>query len=279
LDGITPEQLIIGALTCEQDSAHPLARAIRERYAEVNKAPLSLMHQEYHGKGIKAQTSETTYYAGSRLFLHDMGVEKLPAEPEDTCIYVAEKERCLGYVTFRDEIRPNFGEVISSLRKAGIKKHIMLTGDHAFQAGKVAAELMLDDFRARLLPDEKLRELETIEQSRTAPVAFIGDGLNDAPVLSRAEIGIAMGAIGNQASIEAADVVLMQDEPGQLLGAVRMARKTRLVLWQNIWLALGIKAAVMVLGVGGHATLWEAVIADVGVTLLAVLNSTRLLRS
>ena len=154
----------------------------------------------------------------------------------------------------------------------------MLTGDHTVQAEKVMKELNLDKFVARLLPDRKLKELEKIEQSQTSPVAFIGDGLNDAPVMSKAEIGIAMGAIGNQVSIEAADIVLMQDEPHQLLTAVRMARKTKIVMWQNIFLALGIKSAVMVLGTMGLATLWEAVIADVGVTLLAVINATRLLR-
>jgi Cd2+/Zn2+-exporting ATPase len=154
----------------------------------------------------------------------------------------------------------------------------MLTGDHSVQAEKVLKELNLDSFVARLLPDRKLKELETIEQSQTSPVAFIGDGLNDAPVMSKAEIGIAMGAIGNQVSIEAADIVLMQDEPHQLLTAVRMARKTKIVMWQNILLALGTKSAVMVLGTMGLATLWEAVIADVGVTLLAVINATRLLR-
>ena len=236
------------------------------------------MHQEFHGKGIKAQTADTVYLAGSRAFLEHMDVTNLPAEPVETCIYLAEKDRCLGLITFRDEIKPGFSEVIKKLKKLGIKKHIMLTGDHAVQAQKVTSELGLDKFYARLLPDEKMRELEAIEQSQTSPVAFIGDGLNDAPVLSRAEIGIAMGAIGNQASIEAADVVLMQDEPHQLLTAVQMAHKTKSIMWQNIIFALSVKAVVMAAGTLGLATLWEAVIADVGVTLLAIANSARLLR-
>jgi Zn2+/Cd2+-exporting ATPase len=277
-EGIPEETLIKAALTCEENSNHPLAQAIRIRYSHEYTITPSLMHQEFHGKGIKAQMVDTVYYAGKRDFLQDLGIQNLPAEPVETCIYIAEKEQCLGFITFKDEIKNDFPQVIRQLRKYGIRKHIMLTGDHAVQAQKVASELNLNKFYARLLPDEKLKELEKIEQAQTSPVAFIGDGLNDAPVLSRAEIGIAMGAIGNQASIEAADVVLMQDEPLQLLTAVRMARKTKSIMWQNIILALGIKAAVMILGTVGIATLWEAVIADVGVTLLAIGNSMRLLR-
>jgi Cd2+/Zn2+-exporting ATPase len=278
LEGISEEKLIIAAYTCEENSNHPLAQAIRCTYSDSVQIQSSLMHQELHGKGIKAQTVDTVYYAGNRVYLQDLGILNLPAEPVETCIYVAEKEHCLGFITFKDEIKADFPEVIRQLRKFGIRKHIMLTGDHLVQAQKVAAELKLDKFYARLLPDEKLRELESIEKTQSSPVAFVGDGLNDAPVLSRAQIGIAMGAIGNQASIEAADIVLMQDEPHQLLTAVKMARKTRSIMWQNILLALGIKSAVMILGTIGLATLWEAVIADVGVTLLAIINSTRLLR-
>lgn len=278
LEGISRDRLIIAALTCEENSNHPLALAIKKEFAEQYSVSPSLMHQEFHGKGIKAQTVDAVYLAGSRAFLQHMDVTNLPAEPVETCIYVAGKDRCLGLITFQDEIKSGFAEVIKTLRKSGIRHHIMLTGDHEIQAQKVSNELGLDKFFARLLPDQKMKELETIEQSQTSPVAFIGDGLNDAPVLSRAEIGIAMGAIGNQASIEAADVVLMQDEPHQLLTAVQMARKTKNIMWQNIIFALGIKAIVMIAGTLGLATLWEAVIADVGVTLLAIANSARLLR-
>lgn len=279
LEGVPEERLAIAALTCEENSNHPLALAIKNEFAGKYEINPSLMHQEFHGKGVKAQTVDTVYLAGSRAFLEHMDVANLPAEPVETCIFIAERNNCLGLITFQDEVKDDFPDVIAKLKKSGIRKHIMLTGDHAVQAQKVSAELGLDQFYARLLPDEKLKNLEAIEQSQTSPVAFIGDGLNDAPVLSRAEIGIAMGAIGNQASIEAADVVLMQDEPHQLLAAVQMARKTKSILWQNIILALGIKAIVMIAGTMGLASLWEAVIADVGVTLLAVANSTRLLRS
>jgi Cd2+/Zn2+-exporting ATPase len=279
VEGVSEDKLIQAALSCEENSNHPLAQAIRNKFKHSYQTRPSLMHHEFHGKGIRAQMTDTTYYAGSRVFLQEQGVLNLPAEPVETCIYIAEQEQCLGFITFRDEIKAEFPEVIRLLKKAGIRKHIMLTGDHAIQAQKVATDLKLDKVYGRLLPGEKLDELEKIINNAKSPVAFIGDGLNDAPVLSRAEIGIAMGAIGNQASIEAADVVLMQDEPKQLLAAVLMARKTKAILWQNILLALGIKAAVMVLGTLGMATLWEAVIADVGVTLLAVMNAMRILRT
>jgi len=277
-EGVSEEQLAVAALTCEESSNHPLAVAIRQKFAELYITEISLMHQEFHGKGIKVQTKDTVYYAGSRSFIQDWDVLNVPSEPVETCIYLAEKVQCLGFITFRDEVKEDFPEIIAKLKKLGIKKHIMLTGDHEVQAQKVAAGLKLTGFIARLLPDQKMKELEAIEQLQTSPVAFIGDGLNDAPVLSRAEIGIAMGAIGNQAAIEAADIILMQDEPQQLLTALQIARKTKQVMWQNIFFALGVKAAVMVIGTMGLATLWEAVIADVGVTLLAIANSTRLLR-
>jgi len=277
-EGVTEDQLAIAALTCEESSNHPLALAIRSKFSEKFEIQPTLMHQEFHGKGIRAQTKDKTYFAGSRNFMLGFDVLNVSSEPVETCIYIAEKDKCLGFITFRDEVKKDFAEVIVKLKKLGIKQQIMLTGDHEIQAQKVASELNLSRFIARLLPDRKMKELENIEQSQTSPVAFIGDGLNDAPVLSRAEIGIAMGAIGNQAAIDAADIVLMQDEPQQLLTALQIARKTRLVMWQNITFALGIKVTVMIIGTIGYATLWEAVIADVGVTLLAIANSTRLLR-
>lgn len=278
LENVTQEQVVRAALTCEENSNHPIALAIRQKYVGTIETKPSLMHREFHGKGIKSQTVEASYYAGSHLFMRDMDVRFIPAEPLETCIYVAEGDTCLGFITFTDEIKPGMGEVIRKLKSLGVKSHIMLTGDHDYQAKKVATELKLKKYFARLLPDEKMRELEKIEQAQKAPVAFIGDGLNDAPVLSRAEIGIAMGAIGNPASIEAADIVLMKDEPQQLLDAFLMARKAKGIMWQNISFAMGIKLAVMILGTMGLANLWEAVICDVGVTLIAIANAMRLLR-
>ncbi|HOD18315.1 MAG TPA: heavy metal translocating P-type ATPase [Candidatus Cloacimonadota bacterium] len=276
LPEVSEERLAVAALTCEDSSTHPIAEAIKAKFAGQYTHPQVFMQEEFHGKGVKVQTANQVLYAGSRAFLHEEQIINLPPEPEDTCIFVAENGVCLGYITFRDEIKDDFPAVIKNLRKMGIRKHIMLTGDHAIQAEKVASKLGLTAFHARLLPADKMEQLEAIEQSQKSPVAFIGDGLNDAPVIARAEIGIAMGAIGNQAAIEAADVVLMQDEPHQLLNAVKMARRTRKIMWENIIFALAIKVAVMVLAIMGIATLWEAVLADVGVTLLAIGNSMRL---
>lgn len=274
----TDKDLIEAALICESSSSHPLAMAVKQAWAEQHPLDDALLLNEYHGKGIKAQTVGQVYYAGNHLFMTEQGVRNVPAEPIDTCIYLAAGIECLGYITFTDEIKPGFAQVIKELKHAGVKTHIMLTGDHAIQAKKVADELSLNHFDARLLPDEKLMRLEFIEQTYPRPVAFVGDGLNDAPVLSGAEIGLAMGGIGNQAAIEAADVILMQDEPRQLLNAVLMARRAKNILWQNIGFALGIKVVIMALGTMGLAQLWEAVIADVGVTILCVANSMRLLR-
>ncbi len=271
-------EIIKAALICEGSSSHPLAMAVKQAWAEQYPTEIPLLLNEYHGKGIKAQMVGVEYLAGNHLFMEEQGVRNLPAEPTETCIYIGAGSECLGYITFRDEIKPGFAEVIKKLKQAGVKTHIMLTGDHAIQAQKVADELKLNHFDARLLPDEKLLRLEFIEQTYPRPAAFVGDGLNDAPVLSGAEIGIAMGGIGNQAAIEAADVILMQDEPQQLLSAILMARKTKSILWQNIGFALGIKVVIMALGTLGMANLWEAVIADVGVTLLCVGNAMRLLR-
>ncbi len=279
LENVSEEQLAKAALTCEENSNHPIAMAIRQKYSGTLETKPSLLHKEFHGKGIKAQTTEATYYAGSQVFMKDMDIRFIPSEPLETCIFLAEGDSCLGFITFKDEIKPGMSEVIRKLKRLGVKNHIMLTGDHEYQAKKVAEALKLKKFFARLLPDQKLKELENIEQAQSAPVAFIGDGLNDAPVLSRAEIGIAMGAIGNPASIEAADIVLMQDEPQQLLEAVIMARKAKSIMWQNIIFAMGIKLVVMVLGTMGLANLWEAVICDVGVTLIAIANAMRLLRN
>jgi len=279
LEHVTNAQLIIAALTCEENSNHPIAMAIRRKYADTIEIKPSILHKEFHGKGIKTNTADTIYYAGSRAFMWEMDVRFIPTEPLETCIFLAEKDVCLGFITFKDEIKPGFSNIIRKLKSYGIKNHIMLTGDHTFQAQKVANELKLKKFYARLLPDAKLTELERIEQTYGRPVAFIGDGLNDAPVLSRAEIGIAMGAIGNPASIEAADIVLMQDEPQQLLDAVLMAHRAKNIMWQNIIFAMSIKVVVMILGTMGLANLWEAVICDVGVTLLAIGNAMRLLRN
>ncbi|HOT40107.1 MAG TPA: HAD-IC family P-type ATPase, partial [Candidatus Syntrophosphaera thermopropionivorans] len=180
--------------------------------------------------------------------------------------------------TFSDEVKPGMKEAIEKLKKQGIKKTVMLSGDRAPKAEKVAKELGIDEFYAELLPEEKLAKLEDIINKNEGKTAFVGDGLNDAPALARADVGIAMGGIGNQASIESADIVLLNDRPHQLVEAFTISRQTGNMVIQNIVLALGIKALIMILGILGIAGLWEAVLGDVGVTILVIFNSLRLLR-
>jgi len=181
-------------------------------------------------------------------------------------------------VSFADSLKPGIAKAIASLRTQGVARTVMFSGDRKSKAEKISRELGLDDFAAELLPENKLDRLEELLKTGEGKTAFVGDGMNDAPSLARADVGIAMGGIGNQASVENADVVLLNDRPEQLAGAFAIARQTGRLVTQNVALALGIKALVMALGIGGISGLWEAVIADVGVTLLVVFNSLRLLR-
>jgi len=181
--------------------------------------------------------------------------------------------------TFSDEIKSGIREVISALKTKGIERTVMLSGDRQAKAGLVSQSLGLDEFHAELLPSHKLEKLEQIMAATTGKVAYVGDGMNDAPTLARADVGLAMGSIGNQASIEAADIVLLNDQPRQLAAVFELSRRTGFVVAQNIVFALAVKALVMGLGISGISGLWEAIIADVGVTLLVVFNSLRMLRS
>jgi len=278
LAGVQEQELLTAALTCTSNSTHPLALAITNTYNKQVRPYQALLVNEFSGRGIQAETSEGVLFAGNREFLINMGVVNVPEEPQETSIFVGKNHECLGYITFRDEIKEGFGDVIKRLKRLGIRRHIMLTGDHAHQAEIVATALRLNSFTAKLLPQEKLEHLQFITDRNQNPVAFVGDGLNDAPVIAQAAIGIAMGADGNQSVLETADVVLMNSKPQQLLEAVQIARQTQHILWQNVSLIMGIKLCVMLLGSVGLANLWEAVIADVGTTMLSIANALRLLR-
>jgi len=187
---------------------------------------------------------------------------------------------CIGHIVISDEVKPDSKAAIAGLKAQGVRKTVMLTGDNPQIAAAVARELKLDEWHAGLLPHEKVEKLEILsgEKKAKGKLAFIGDGINDAPVLARADIGIAMGVLGSDAAIEAADVVLMTDEPSKLIEAVGIARFTKRIVWQNIALALGIKGVFLVLGAFGLATMWEAVFADVGVAVLAILNASRAIK-
>jgi Cd2+/Zn2+-exporting ATPase len=199
------------------------------------------------------------------------------ADAPGTVVYVALDKTYAGYIVISDEIKEDSIDAIKALNEIGIRKTVMLTGDNRAVGEKVAEELGLDEVYTELLPDQKVKQVEQLEKEvpSAGKLVFVGDGINDAPVLARADIGVAMGALGSDAAIEAADVVLMTDEPSQLVGAIKIAKRTKNIVWQNIVFALGVKGIVLVFGAMGIATMWAAVFADVGVALIAVLNATR----
>lgn len=272
------EELMRAACICELRSNHPLARALRDsvQIPVVNSDYSS--YKETPGKGISAVYSGISYHTGSIEYLRDQGYSVMEPNTENTLIHVGKAGVYLGFISFSDEIKVGMITAIKQLRTNGISHFSVLSGDRIAKVKSVAAELDLDSFQAKLAPGLKVQGLEKLMQSSKGLTAFVGDGLNDAPVLARADIGIAMGEIGNQASIEIADVVLLNDRPEQLTAAFRLSKATYRIAVQNISLALGVKVAVMILGAFGLSNLWEAVIADVGVTLAAIFNAMRLYR-
>ena len=205
----------------------------------------------------------------------------IPVEAKDivdTIVLVAIDQNLAGYVTIADEIKEDANETIAQLKKIGINHLMMLSGDKDSITQKVAKELGIESAKGGLLPEDKLNEIEKIKLDKTRVVAFIGDGINDAPVLAASDIGIAMGAMGSDVAIETADVIIQTDQPSKILQGIKIGRATKRIIWQNIGLALGVKLIVLILGAFGMATMWEAVFADVGVALLAILNAVRIQR-
>ncbi len=218
------------------------------------------------------------YWPGNDLLMHDEGVPHDTCATEGTVVHVADEGRYAGHLVIADEPKDDAAEAIHALRRLGVSRIAMLTGDRAEVAAALGRSLGLDEVHGDLLPEGKLAHLERIINHGRGPTAFVGDGINDAPVLARADVGIAMGRDGADAAVESADVVLMTDHPSKVAEAVRRGRRTRTIVLQNIALALGVKAAFLLLAAIGVATMWEAVIADMGVALLAILNATRALR-
>jgi len=218
------------------------------------------------------------YIRQEKITVDELAFEKLSEEGK-TVIFVLKNKQLLGMIALADLVREEAKETVTALKNKGINS-IMLTGDNKKVADSIAKKLGLDKVYSNLLPDEKVEKLEEIYKGRAEKerVAFVGDGINDAPVLARADVGIAMGGLGSDAAIEAADVVLMNDEPSKISTAIEIANKTNKIVWQNIAFALGVKVIVMVLGAGGVATMWEAIFADVGVALIAVLNAMRAMK-
>ncbi len=283
-DEITDRELLEIAAHAEAYSNHPIAASVCEAYAQDGA---TLDHtrigdtEEISGHGIKALIDGNEVLVGNEKLMDDNGVKYQPCEVVGTILHVAKDGIYAGHIIIADVLKDDSKEAIAALHDAGIKKTVMLTGDRADVARAVADELGIDEYHAELLPQDKVNYIEQMieDADRTrSKLAFVGDGINDAPVLTRADVGIAMGALGSDAAIEAADIVLMDDRPSNIACAIRVSHKTMRIVWQNIIFALGIKFVVLILAVFGIATMWLAVFADVGVAIIAILNAMRAMR-
>lgn len=279
-EGVSETELVFLAACCEQFSPHPIARSIVDYYdGELKKGDVS-DSQELVGLGVSANHDGKTIYCGNAKLMKKVLPEtKLPESEIGTQVYVAYDGKYVGSLEVADVIKEDSKEAVIDLRAAGVQKIVMLTGDARKVGEGVARELGLDDVKTELLPQDKLEEVEKLktELDGQDKLAFVGDGLNDTPVLAQSDVGIAMGALGSDAAVEAADVVLMSDEPSAIVRVMKIARRTKRIVWENISFALGVKAVCLLLGALGIAGMWQAVFADVGVTVIAVLNSLRVL--
>jgi len=279
--GISDEQLLRAAALAESYSDHPISLSLRRAWGGTLADAQVSDTQEIAGHGVRAQVDGKLVLAGNARLMQAEKIHFAQLQEAGTVVYVAQGGQFIGAVLISDTVKPEAKAAIASLRKAGIRKTVMLTGDAAAMGEAVAAQLGLDEVHAQLLPGDKVAEVEDLLAQKTAQgqLAFVGDGINDAPVLSRADIGIAMGGLGSDAAIEAADIVLMDDDLAALPLAIRIAQKTLKIVRQNIVFALAIKLGVLVLSALGEASMWAAVFADVGVSVLAILNASRALNT
>ena len=278
-NGVTGDALVEAAALAESWSRHPISLSIRNAYGKDIDPSRVTDVQELGGHGVTAKVDGKTVAAGNARLMAKLGLTVPEITEPGTIVHVAMEGRYAGYLLIADVVKPHSAAAIKGLKQAGVRKTVMLTGDAEPVAKAVSAELGLDEYHAGLLPGDKVDQIETLLAAKQPKenLAFVGDGINDAPVLSRADVGIAMGALGSDAAIEAADVVLMDDDPAKIALAMRIARRTLRIVYQNIVFALAIKFACLVLGALGLASMWTAIFADVGVMVLAVLNATRAL--
>ena len=278
-EGISEEQLVEAAALAESWSKHPISLSIKAAYGREIDPNRVTDVQELGGHGVTAKVDGRTVAAGNARLMEKLGLKAPAVSETGTIVHVAIEGMYAGYLLIADVVKPHSAQAIRGLKDAGVRKTVMLTGDAEPVAKAVSAELGLDEYHAGLLPGDKVDQIETLLAAKRPKenLAFVGDGINDAPVLSRADVGIAMGALGSDAAIEAADVVLMDDDPAKIALAMRIARRTLRIVYQNIVFALAIKFACLVLGAIGMASMWTAIFADVGVMVLAVLNATRAL--
>ena len=278
-NGVTGDALVEAAALAESWSKHPISLSIKNAYGKDIDPSRVTDVQELGGHGVTAKVDGKTVAAGNARLMAKLGLTVPESTEPGTIVHVAMEGRYAGYLLVADVVKPHSAAAIRGLKQAGVRKTVMLTGDAEPVAKAVSAELGLDEYHAGLLPGDKVDQIETLLAAKQPKenLAFVGDGINDAPVLSRADVGIAMGALGSDAAIEAADVVLMDDDPAKIALAMRIARRTLRIVYQNIVFALAIKFACLVLGALGLASMWTAIFADVGVMVLAVLNATRAL--
>ena len=278
-NGVSEEQLVEAAALAESWSKHPISLSIKAAYGkEINSARVTDV-EELGGHGVTAKVDGKAVAAGNARLMEKLGLSAPAVSETGTVVHVAIDGRYAGCLLIADVVKPHSAEAIRALKAAGVRKTVMLTGDAEPVAKAVSAQLGLDEYHAGLLPGDKVDQIETLIAAKKSKenLAFVGDGINDAPVLSRADVGIAMGALGSDAAIEAADVVLMDDDPAKIALAMRIARRTLRIVYENIVFALAVKFACLLLGAIGMASMWTAIFADVGVMVIAVLNATRAL--
>jgi len=276
--GMPAQNLLEIAAHAEMHSAHPISMSLRAAYGKAPEAERVSEVTEIAGRGLSALVDGRRVLCGNARLMQENGVHPALEQPGGTVVYVAVEDAYAGCIIISDEVKPGAAKAIADLRAAGVQRLVMLTGDNEAAAAEVSARLGLTEYRASLLPGDKVTALEGL-LGAAHKVAFVGDGVNDAPVLRRADVGVAMGGLGSDAAIEAADVVLMDDDPGKLAQAVRMAKKTMQIARQNIAFALLVKGLVMLLGVLGFANMWLAVFADVGVAMICIINAVRAMKA
>jgi Cd2+/Zn2+-exporting ATPase len=276
-DDNDPRELMDTLFLCEHASSHPFAKAIKLSFQAEYDSRRVNAYSEYPGKGVLLKYGEDRLIAGSGDFIREFGFVDLIDSGASSVVHAVRNDIYLGCATLSDEIRPGMKEAIAQLKRMGVRRTVMLSGDRQAKAQSVCSALGIDTCVAELLPSQKLQNLEELISASEGATAYVGDGMNDAPALARADVGIAMGRIGSQKSIETADIVLLNDHPDQLSGVFELSRRTGRVVIRNIVFALAVKAIVIALGLGGISGLWEAIIADVGVTLLVIFHSLRML--
>jgi len=280
-NGFSKEEVLEYAAMAESHSRHPIARFILEAYAEKIDTRYIEDYEEIAGHGIRATIRGNEVLVGNEKILQMRDLTHSAVNVKGTIVHVALNSVYAGYIVLSDEVKPDSAQAVQTLKKSGISRQVMLTGDSRETAESVAGILGIKEYYAELLPQQKVEKLEKMLAENKGSknlTAFVGDGINDAPALIRSDIGIAMGALGSDAAIDAADIVLMSDDPSKIPLAVSISKRTRVIVWQNIVFALGVKGLFLIMGALGFATMWEAVFADVGVALLAILNSTRVLK-